>query len=137
MEKVDRKKLVKIAKQVRGWAEKNKEEYEVNDTDLCGMCAVASAMIFKKLEEKKIICEIFESESEKHGSHVFVVAGGYIIDVTATQYGFDPVFVEKEEDFKKLIIYKKTRKYKNHIHLRNTQQKTGWPEHQIIKKEHI
>ena len=47
------------------------------------------------------------------------------------------VVVEKIDNMKRYPFYKKKRKYKDNVHLRNVQQKTGWPEFQIIKKEHI
>ena len=136
MSEIDKNKLVDIGKQVRDWAIKNREEYEFVDSDLCGMCAIASSRLSKELKEKNIDCEIWESESNA-GNHVFVVANGFIIDVTATQYRMEDVVVEKVEDMKEYAIYKRKRKYKDHTHLISEQQKSGWPEFQIIKKEHI
>ncbi len=136
MSEVDKKKLIDIGKQVRAWAIENRLSYENVDSDLCGMCAITSSRLSKELKEKNIEFEIWESESNI-GNHVFVVSNGFIIDVTATQYRMDDVVVERIEDMKEYVIYKKKRKYKDHMHLINEQQKTGWPEFQIIKKEHI
>jgi hypothetical protein len=81
-------KLKEIGTRVRKWAVKNRlpsfGQY------LNGMCAIASAKLLEEIRseglEAKLACA--------NQSHVFVESYGYIVDVTATQFGdYDPVFV--------------------------------------------
>jgi len=75
-------------KGVRLWAEELVKQY--NDSgfwydDLCGMCAITSAELWKRLKNAGIEAEIC-MRIGMYGSHVFVESGKYVLDVTAQQF---------------------------------------------------
>lgn len=124
MNKIDQ--VISIARRVRKWAERtnNRRVWPFND-DLCGMCAIASVKLFKELNAAGItnarICE--------NDEHCFIIWHGYIIDVTATQFGFtnEPITVIKVKDvdsyyrfWKAKRVFKCVKKYVEH-------QRIHWP----------
>lgn len=79
--------LTKIAKETRKWAENlynhrhllgNKDWYQ----GLAGMCAICSVELADRLKK-----EGFSPSIAKNGNHTFVICDGYLIDITATQFG--------------------------------------------------
>lgn len=79
--------LIRIAKETRTWAENlynhktllgNKDWYQ----GLGGMCAICSVELADRL--KKVG---FSPNIAKNDTHVFVLCDGYLIDITATQFG--------------------------------------------------
>lgn len=62
---------------------------KVVSPDLCGMCACLSAMLFRSLKRKKMPARLAMYDEGTRGDHghVYVLCAGYIVDVTATQYG--------------------------------------------------
>lgn len=62
--------------------------------NLCGACAVASAWLMLRLHKAGIT----EAECVVGQGHVFVRVGEYLLDPTATQFGFKP-FIRKRPPF--------------------------------------
>jgi hypothetical protein len=88
-----RKKIVHIAQNARKWADRARHVREYNEfpNDLECFCAIAATHLFlllKKAKLKPCICA--------NDEHVFVKCSGYIIDVTASQFGEKDVCVRKD-----------------------------------------
>jgi len=77
------RKVYQIAERTRKWAEQiNKQLEYMYDNDLCGMCAIASAELFLRLQRQGIDAVIVANNR-----HCFVLVDGYaIVDITATQF---------------------------------------------------
>lgn len=70
------------------------------DSTLGGLCAVASDLLIRTLQARgitsKLVCgNLLFNDRREGGSHCWVECGGYIVDVTATQFGaqFPEVFI--------------------------------------------
>lgn len=85
-----KQKIKKIALQVRQWCEKVNNDYNLFDDDFAGMCGIASVYLYKQLKKHGMRPKIVENNA-----HCFIVCEGYIVDVTATQFGYRRVFVEE------------------------------------------
>lgn len=118
--------LLACAKEARKIAE-NIAEKEGFPRDLEGLCARASAVLFELLEEKGFEPEIGVSSTRPH---VFVMAEGYIIDVTATQYRRKKkIFVVKAEDAP--CMYFPEMVFRSVDELRSYQELVQWMEDQM------
>ena len=107
-------KIIQIAEENRKWAESVANYFLSQSKDrwffssnLCGMCAIASLRLFRELRAAG-----YEAQIAYTLGHVFVVYDNLIIDITATQFGYDRVFIceldDGEEDFdhyKDYILY--------------------------------
>lgn len=127
----------RLACETRSWAEKeNEERNKPFSNDLCGMCAIAAAELFKRLTEAGISARI----SANH-DHCFVEAldasgrGGLIVDVTATQFGRDKIMIihraalgDRMDDS---YFWNAHFKFRSIEELHNWLADTGWPEEQI------
>lgn len=84
--------VAQIATEVRKWAEDNKTELGCSHLDLCGLCAVSSAELYRRIKryDPNIDVVLAYAEDGCFG-HVFVVYNRTtIIDLTATQF-FDEI----------------------------------------------
>jgi len=80
------KEIKRIASKVRHWAKNRDDCYQ----DLWGWCGVCSVKIFKELQKIGKNPEFVMIKKEHvRSSHCIVICDGYIIDVTATQFGND------------------------------------------------
>lgn len=122
------KKVIQIATQTRKWAEKH--DYAFN-TDLKGMCAIASVELFKRLKNENFNPQL-KVAIHGIGSHVFVVIDNFIIDITATQFGHSKkVVIKNKKEFTIINWYWRSNKtFKTHKNLIKFQQKTGWSKNQ-------
>lgn len=120
----------------RMWAERSAAHRYV-DSDLTGMCALASAKLFTLLKENGIEdIELIETHNDLKGSHCFVLyKDQYILDVTATQFGwFDQLVVVDRCQMDEEPYYWEVQNVFHSVRdLRMYQKKTGWPEYQIAK----
>jgi hypothetical protein len=85
--------IKRIARRVRRWAERNHEQCCLSDESLSCMCAIASVRLFQQLraaglEDARVCC------ATEPDYHAFVKCGGYVIDVTATQFSCEYTAVE-------------------------------------------
>ena len=76
---VIRDELRRIAKEIRAWAEDNLDD---SVGDLSCKCAICSYELFIELKKNG-----FDSWFAQNDGHAFVICEGYIVDVTATQFG--------------------------------------------------
>lgn len=122
------KTLYHIANSTRLWVEQQCEE----NSDLMGMCAVASCELFNRLQERNISPTLHIAIHD-YEAHVFVVAENYIIDVTATQFGVtDKIVVRPNQNFTILNWYwRSSRTFNSVAELIQYQQQTHWPNDQI------
>jgi hypothetical protein len=75
--------IKKLAGQVRKAFEKIAEKEQMG-TDLCGLCARASVQLFLEARRKGIFIGLIAGKG-----HVYNVYKGHIVDITATQFGFE------------------------------------------------
>ena len=78
----------KIARKARIWAEEYARTHRFC-RDLGGMCAIASAKLFRLLTD----AGYDHVRIAVNGAHAFVICDEEIIDVTATQFGFDKIVI--------------------------------------------
>jgi hypothetical protein len=88
--------LRSTALQTRRWAERvqkaNPGSERIYDAkfskDLSGFCLRAASRLAAQLQKKGIRAKVLvATPGDAHGAHAFVETGGYILDVTATQFG--------------------------------------------------
>lgn len=85
MELKVRRQIFAIAEQVRKWAEARAAETR-SPNNLQGMCAIASAELWRQLAGSGIAAKIRVWEDDKSCCHAFLVVGDNILCVTATQF---------------------------------------------------
>ena len=100
--------VIRIAYEVRDWAEDFARKNRFPG-DLCGMCAIVSGEISKRLAAKRIKHEIALSRE-----HAFLIVDEMVVDATASQYTCDqPVVIKPLDDVKSSIHYKKIETFSN------------------------
>lgn len=119
-----------VALETREWAEKyHKQSPDKYWPGLGGMCAIASARLFKDLKKLKLNPQIHLGSN-----HCFVVVDDHVIDVTATQFSrwqFPNVYVEKLQDAQSLCFYFRDAQVFNCLDALNEHMaKEDWPKHQ-------
>lgn len=130
-----------LAVMVRRWADLSAEQYDCYDETLCGMCAIASAELFRLLVRRGVPAKLQIVHNNGLG-HVCVIVNDYFIDVTATQFddSFDEVMmveVNKENlpwwwggtNSRKQKVQR--RRFTNVADLRNFMKQEGWPRTQM------
>lgn len=75
------KSLLSATKKVRAKLEKSMPTGF--PTNMSGLCGLASLMLLKELKRRSIPAKICENNN-----HAFIRSGSYILDATATQFGF-------------------------------------------------
>lgn len=133
MEAVDQKTLarvIKIARNVRQWAEENRSDDF--DRSLCGMCAIAAAELFRRLTNCGIQSKIAMWE-EGWEAHCYVIVDNQlIVDVTASQFGRSNVEVVSHHTTDLPVYWRKPNKLFNDVRsLIEHQIKQEWPFEQI------
>lgn len=102
----------KVRAEVQRWAEKLKV-WQIEPETMCGACGIASYLLHEALTKKEIK-SIFvmgryypsgyenrskwDEESVKKPNHCWLVVGGWIVDITATQFGILPEVAVYEKD---------------------------------------
>jgi hypothetical protein len=122
-------KIQAIALKTREWAINTRtDDFSEH---LAGMCAIASAELFKRLKAEGFKPKICFTEE-----HTFILVDGLVVDVTATQFGsrYKPVsilpFEEAVEDgVWGMEIEYSTRSLKSAAEF---QAEVGWPKYQRI-----
>lgn len=83
-------RVKELAGEGRAWAEveqlKNPDLYY---SDLCGLCAKASVKVHQLLTTHS-----FPAKLVVNHKHCFVKYDEFVVDVTATQYGLEKIFIE-------------------------------------------
>lgn len=123
-------KLKETARSARRWAMRHRQKFNCDD-DLAGMCAIASGYLhrlFNKVGIESFLCVNHE--------HCFVVADGYIVDITASQYGFRPVTIVSTDKVDQEFWFIEKR-FKSVDSLLDYQIDAGWPFEQLVLVENI
>ena len=136
--------IKRIAHEVRKWAEDYAdvhvdESLSIDPTDLMGMCAIASARLFTRVQSAGYI----EARLWSNDIHCFVTYQGWVIDVTATQFN-DYTW----QDYRNYTVYEKVHMamirecqeewwFRDHEHtdavaLREFQVRVNWAEGQRV-----
>lgn len=87
------KKIMQIAIDARNHFLSIKDKYNTDDKLSC-MCAIASNYLFLKLKKYGINSSIYCVALKKY-SHCFLMIEDYILDITASQFGEDPIIYDK------------------------------------------
>lgn len=128
MDAKERKRIEKIAKNVRMWAVKNRGSFP---PDLEGMCARAAGELLYRLQRAKIKAEIaFKT------FHAFVRYDGYVIDVTATQFGMSEVEIVPQKEAEKHYFWSNRDidgTFSSPWTAARYQARVGWPDDQQIR----
>jgi hypothetical protein len=125
-------RVLNIAREVREWAERRGAEYGDTDATLSCYCAIASAKMSM----------ILASEGIKHrigyayapiGGHMFILKDGWIIDVTATQFGEDEKILVRHTHATRLPWYHRVKQtFMSAQTMLRWQEKNRWPEEQMM-----
>lgn len=128
------------AAETRKWAEANANEKQ-RERELWGMCARASAHLVVRLRARGLDAVVHVAKVP-YGGHAFVEVGGYIVDVTATQFSewldqqYKPIEVfpaphryHAGQAWAGTIV----RTYKRPTALRAWQVANGWPPEQTVQ----
>lgn len=123
-------KVREVASKAREWAEIKQRKYQfLFRPDLCGMCAKASGYLFELLSKEGIKAKIAINDK-----HCFVIVNDYIVDITATQYGREKIYIiplaEAENQY--YNYWTVTATFDNIEVVRNYQESEGWAEHQMV-----
>jgi len=114
------------------------EHFNCPDT-LSGYCARASAMLSAELTKRGIGHRLVYSD----WGHVHIDCHGYIMDVTATQFGNLPKVMVRRRETLEFICkpkeintswWKKSRTFKTMYQLRRWQNKERWPYEQTVNE---
>jgi hypothetical protein len=124
-----------LALEVRDWAEVFAEKTNM-PANLNGMCAIASAELWKRLRAHGIKAKICMSE-EDFGFHVYLKVEDHVVDVTATQFSWsknEPVLIRHEREMEHREYYRNPVFFVDASMLRKHQINTGWPKSQVARK---
>ncbi len=132
----------RIAEHTRYWAQCNRTFIHVCDDDndgfvndkfeedLCGMCAIASAELFRRLKDMGYSPKIALYDGDDH-CHCFVLVNGQIVDVTATQFGKNPVEIVNTNEKNLPDFWNPNMVFNSVEELIANQVTNGWPQYQI------
>lgn len=84
-------KILKISRDTRRWALKYKNKRsDYFKHGLAGMCGIASTELHLRLNRAGISNKICVGEA-----HVFIQTHNYLLDITACQFGYEPILLIK------------------------------------------
>lgn len=129
--------IKQIAQQTRRWAMRNRsknfhnvqeEDYDYFDfgSDLCGMCAIAAAELFRRLQSAGYKPKIAVRNKKVEG-HCFIIVDEKVVDVTATQFGMKPVEIVARNQKRLPSFWRHTSLFDSVEDLILCQKRTGWP----------
>jgi hypothetical protein len=134
MNHIDRDIILATAADVRLWAEERAVGTYMEE-DLCGMCAIASAELFRRLAKLGYKAELCAWVDEfECSSHCFIVVDDHVLDVTATQFRETEnitVFYEHIREAVKYAWYNAQHTFNDVKRLVKWQKKERWASDQI------
>jgi hypothetical protein len=128
MNQVDRDTILNAATAVRHWTVAKAQQMKM-DEDLCGMCAIASAELFKHLVHLGYKPEIHVWEGG-WTAHCFVIVEDHVCDVTATQFGLHDVILEHVKEAEQWRHYASQHQFDSVESFVAWQKKVKWARHQ-------
>ena len=127
----------RAASMVRNWCQEVRFQFRKTgyDNELTGMCAIASAKLFDTLEQLGYNPTIAVSDNDD-ASHVFVIVDDFIVDVTATQFGRNPIEIVHAKTATEWYwqIYYECDSIKSLV---KHQKRNGWPSWQIASSDKV
>jgi hypothetical protein len=123
-----------IATDVRHWVEAIAGKVWDDRHDLNGYCAIAAAELHRRLALEHVRAELHMAVMECGSSHCWVVVNDHVVDVTATQFKEfrgRPIVVLHQKEAEQFWFYRTTEIFFSSKQLRKSQQRTGWPVHQV------
>lgn len=123
--------LKQIAWQARRWAMRNRHRFNTDESvfeaDLNGMCAIASAELFRRLQAAGIPCQL-ALRSVPDDGHCFVLTETHLVDITASQFRGYPavVLIPKEPRARREAHWQETRRFDSVEALVGYQRQIGW-----------
>lgn len=129
-----RRKILAIASNVRDWAEEQAAGTYMAGT-LEGMCAIASAELWRQLKQAGIDARIRVWQHRNNEMcHVFLVVDDYVLDVTATQFRAlknKRIYFEHEKEADAYYFYFAAYEFNTDRELVYWQEDVGFVEDQI------
>lgn len=122
-----------IAKTTRAWADKVAPKHGI-PKDLNCFCAIGAKRLYKDLKKAGLRAWIAVNDTDEFDSHVFVVCNGYIVDITASQFGESDIFIKKigseplSKHWNMNKIFNSERAFTRYL------KETDWPLEQITLK---
>ena len=134
-------RILAVATDVRYWAEQFSEDNDM-DEDLCGMCAIASAQLFFRLQSEGFTPQIriWYRDGATGEAHVFLMVEDYVLDVTATQYPAfrnQPVVFMHEAEARVHYFYNHVRECSTVRELVKHQRGARWPKAQTAFEQEL
>tara|TARA_R110000868_G_scaffold391553_1_gene661767 strand:+ start:137 stop:547 length:411 start_codon:yes stop_codon:yes gene_type:complete len=128
-----------IATDVRYWAE-GVAEGTYKEGDLNGMCAIASAELWRHLNRKGIKAELhgWICPQDEQSAHVFLVVDDHVVDITATQFSKlknKIVFIEHKKMAERWDWYRSQDVFNDPKELIRWQKTWGWPGDQVARSK--
>ena len=127
--------IKQVATQVRYWAEARAEGTRA-EGDLNGMCAIASAELWRHLMLLGFRLEIhvWLCPMDGESSHVFLVVDDHVVDITATQFSElreHIVYIAHKREAERWEWYQTMEVFDTPKDLVRWQKKTKWPADQV------
>lgn len=110
--------LLEIARKTRQWAVSNRGYFP---PDLRGMCAIASHKLSLNLSKYRIPHRIAVTDQ-----HVWIESYGLCIDITATQFGLNPVVILPKEEYSLVLNMNKPAMFSDVNRFRKYLLQLGW-----------
>jgi len=132
MEQHLRDQIKQVADEVRYWAECTAPSLGHDEESLSGMCAIASAELWKKLRMRSIHGTLHVAEHD-WGSHAFLIIDDHVVCVTGTQFPEfrnQPVVIIHSKEAEVHEYYQSMWEFMTPKELREWQQRYRWPKNQ-------
>lgn len=134
MDQALRNIIYSAAARIRAWAENLPQNRRRRDQwSLDGFCAIAAAQLWRELHSLGITAGICVHTSRDGSSHVFLKVEDHVVDITATQFGLDPVVILHERLAAEHWFYDVWEQFDNPARLREHQVREGWPVEQTAR----
>jgi hypothetical protein len=134
MNESDLFRVTAIAEETRKWAE-TVGRIEKLDVDLTGFCARGSARLFTNLTAAGYSPEIIVTHAaDNRSAHVWVKLNGYIVDITASQFGHQDICVIECRPSRPWY-WRETYILHGVRQLRELQKEQDWAKEQIVQRK--
>lgn len=131
--------LYRLLQLVRKWCVSNNKHIRPNgfDSDLTGMCCIASAKLFETLVQSGYNPTLAMAEHDDDSAHCFIICDDYVLDITATQFGMAPIETIHEKIASEYWFWNPKVLFYSVDELIKYQKKTKWPKYQLVTHDII
>jgi len=128
-----------VLRTVRNWCVNNNKRINSRgfDSDLTGMCCIASAKLFETLEQFGYAPALAVAEYENDSAHCFVICDDHVLDITATQFGMEKIEIIHEKMASEYWFWNPKMLFYSVDELIKYQKKTRWPKYQLVTHDII